>query len=519
MNYIRKNHKMNLIVPVFLMMFSIGLFAQNYLSGQIIVDPNRPQWLKYHGGGPFFMCGPGDPEGFLYRGNRNPDGTRNGDQLTLINKLVGTNANCIYLMAIRSHGGDGELDENPFINSDPIQGLDYDILDQWETWFTAMDENEIVIYFFFYDDNASIWNTGDVVESDEKNFIHTIVNYFEHHKHLIWCVAEEYEEKFSPSRASKIAGEIKAADDYEHVVAIHKLEGIDFSEFASDPNVDQFAIQFDAESPEGYHQGMLNAWGDANGRYNLNFSEGHPDIFGADARKRAWAVAMGGAYVMHLGWDIQRNSITELQDCGRLRKFFELTNFNKMAPHDQLKFGATKYVLAFPDSSYILYTDFSGKIGIQNIDEGLYNFLWFDPVDGDQEVVTNVHLSEGDNLFTRPTKIGDEVALFLSRGNIPVSVLDNSSSSIQDNFRLQQNYPNPFNPVTYIKFFLKESTQVSLSVYDTLGREVDTIYNNDWLPGGDYEVSFNGSQLESGIYFYHFDTKFASESRKMVLLR
>lgn len=49
------------------------------LDGQIIVDPNNPSWLKYNGGGPFFLAGPGDPEGFLYRGALNADGTRNGD--------------------------------------------------------------------------------------------------------------------------------------------------------------------------------------------------------------------------------------------------------------------------------------------------------------------------------------------------------------------------------------------------------------------------------------------------------
>jgi len=49
------------------------------LRGQIIVDPDHPQRLKRRGGVPFFMCGPGDPEGFLYRGKRRPDGTRDGN--------------------------------------------------------------------------------------------------------------------------------------------------------------------------------------------------------------------------------------------------------------------------------------------------------------------------------------------------------------------------------------------------------------------------------------------------------
>ncbi|HUW81514.1 MAG TPA: hypothetical protein VMZ31_01810 [Phycisphaerae bacterium] len=108
------------------------------LPGQVVVDADHPQWLKRHGGGPFFMCGPGDPEGFLYRGTRNPDGTRNGDQMALIEKLKGTGANCVYLMAVRSHGGDGDSTHNPFVDSDPTRGLDQDILNQWEAWFVEM---------------------------------------------------------------------------------------------------------------------------------------------------------------------------------------------------------------------------------------------------------------------------------------------------------------------------------------------------------------------------------------------
>ena len=49
--------------------------GQGPLPGQIVVDPDHIQWLKRAGGGSFFMCGPGDPEGFLYRGTLNPDGT------------------------------------------------------------------------------------------------------------------------------------------------------------------------------------------------------------------------------------------------------------------------------------------------------------------------------------------------------------------------------------------------------------------------------------------------------------
>jgi len=126
-------------------------------GGHIIVDSEHPQWLKRKGGRPFFMCGPGDPEDFLYRGKLRTDGTREGDQAELIEKIKGTGANCIYLMAVRSHGGDGDKTHNPFVNNDASKGVNPKVLEQWEEWFSEMDRNGIMIYFFLYDNSTRIW--------------------------------------------------------------------------------------------------------------------------------------------------------------------------------------------------------------------------------------------------------------------------------------------------------------------------------------------------------------------------
>jgi hypothetical protein len=135
------------------------------LPGQIVIDPEYPAWLKREGGAHLFICGPGDPEDFLYRGQRNSDGTRTGDQMALIEKLARYGGNCIYMQIVRTHGGDAGDDptQNPFVDSDPKKGLDARILAQWEEWFTAMDEHGILTYLFFYDDSASIWDTGNRV--------------------------------------------------------------------------------------------------------------------------------------------------------------------------------------------------------------------------------------------------------------------------------------------------------------------------------------------------------------------
>jgi CubicO group peptidase (beta-lactamase class C family) len=384
--------------------------------GQIIVDPEHPQWLSREGIGPFFMCGPGDPEDFLYRGKLKPDGTRNGDQMQLIDKMKDTGANCIYLMAVRSHGGDGDKTHNPFVDNDPGKGINPAVLEQWQMWFTEMDKNGIVIYLFFYDDSARIWNTGDRLSREEKEFIHSLVNQFEHHRNLIWCIAEEYQEAFSAKRVRNIAAEIRTADDYNHAIAVHKLNGLDFSEFADDSNIDQFAIQYNVKAAEELHAGVVQAWKNARGRYSLNLSEAADWGSGTESRKKCWACAMGGAYVMILGMDIATTAKSDLEDCGRLVHFFESTNFNEMSPHDELSFGGTKYVLAQPGRSYITYApELQGKIGLKNIKAGLYKFSWFDCVTGKEITQEEVKVTGGDQSWDKPRGIGNELAVYIRR--------------------------------------------------------------------------------------------------------
>jgi hypothetical protein len=86
-------------------------------------------------------------------------------------------------------------------------------------------------------------------------------------------------------------------------------------------------------------------------------------------------------------------------------------------------------------------------------------------------------------------------------------------------FSLGQNYPNPFNPSTHIEFFVPETALTSLRIYDLLGREVATLVSDKELPAGKYEVSFEASDLASGMYIYILIVGRHAESRKMVILR
>lgn len=400
---------------VVLTMVPVLAHGKQPMSGQIVVDAEHPQWLRYHEGGPFYMAGPGDPEGFLYRGRLQASGTRRGDQKKLIRRLSKTGANSIYLMAVRSHGGDGDDTHNPYIGHNPANELNPKVLNQWEKWFKRMDRNGIVIFFIFYDDSARIWDTGDKVSPAERSLFEQLVDRFEHHKHLIWVVAEEYQERYTAARISRIAAVIRKADDYDHPIAVHKLTGLTFDEFANDKNIDQFAIQYKPDSVEEVHEAMQVAWREAKGRYNINLAEVHPPVTGAAARKRAWAAAMSGAYVMAYEMDIASTKANDMKDLGRLARFMESTDFFRMAPRDSLAMAETEYMLAKPGKSYIAYSSKgNGPLGVKNLKAGTYLLYWFDAVTG-TEFEDMVELAAGDHRFPRPSGYGKEVALHLLR--------------------------------------------------------------------------------------------------------
>lgn len=85
-------------------------------------------------------------------------------------------------------------------------------------------------------------------------------------------------------------------------------------------------------------------------------------------------------------------------------------------------------------------------------------------------------------------------------------------------FELSQNYPNPFNPSTVISFSLPMASDVVLKVYNAFGQEVAVLADNSFSAGA-HTVSFNGSELSSGIYFYSLIANNQTITRKMMLLK
>ena len=94
----------------------------------------------------------------------------------------------------------------------------------------------------------------------------------------------------------------------------------------------------------------------------------------------------------------------------------------------------------------------------------------------------------------------------------------NETVSLPNNFELRQNYPNPFNPTTRIDYTIAQASKVILDVYDILGRHIQTLVNNEQVPGR-YSVQFDGSKLSSGVYIYRLQAGSFIGAKKLIILK
>jgi len=93
-----------------------------------------------------------------------------------------------------------------------------------------------------------------------------------------------------------------------------------------------------------------------------------------------------------------------------------------------------------------------------------------------------------------------------------------NEKEIPDKYLLSQNYPNPFNPSTKIRYSIPKTTEVSLKVYNVLGREIETLVDGV-LQAGEYNTDFSSSKLSSGVYFYRLNAGDFVQTKKMVVVK
>ncbi len=175
----------------------------------------------------------------------------------------------------------------------------------------------------------------------------------------------------------------------------------------------------------------------------------------------------------------------------------------------------------------------------QMLSTGPFELIKDQPVD----IIAAYHFSKGET-STESVILGLAKAEELLNNFRPNGVDERNENNLADKFDLEQNYPNPFNPTTTISYVIASpdlsgrgnlsngqrqiassqaprndgTVQVSLKVYDILGREVATLVNKKQTPGK-YSVQFNGRSLASGVYFYTLKVGDFVQTQKMVLMK
>lgn len=131
---------------------------------------------------------------------------------------------------------------------------------------------------------------------------------------------------------------------------------------------------------------------------------------------------------------------------------------------------------------------------------------------GEYSAIIRVHTNDPDNAV---------VDIPLTANITTVSNDDNSVEIVNSN--LSQNYPNPFNPETTISFFVSQSSEVEITVYNLKGSKVKTLVRDSFSPG-EHSVVWNGlnnqgQEVASGVYLYKMKTGQFSRTKKMILVK
>jgi len=135
-------------------------------------------------------------------------------------------------------------------------------------------------------------------------------------------------------------------------------------------------------------------------------------------------------------------------------------------------------------------------------------------------VYTDMHPLAGQTAYyvLRAEDIHGNLSSVSNQVSAVATGVENQHSGIPTEYSLGQNYPNPFNPTTVISYQLPVVSNVTLRVYDVLGREVETLVN-ERQTAGNYSVTIDARDLPSGLYFYRLQAGSYTATKKLLLLK
>jgi hypothetical protein len=214
---------------------------------------------------------------------------------------------------------------------------------------------------------------------------------------------------------------------------------------------------------------------------------------------------------------------------------------------DKLDQNNWEYSLVYPGDSTIIQsmtiTDSAGVVDTSfSPNTAFVSKMWARDTDFDKDgkedmILVYQALNDSTEITTRTwngSSYDEVVTNVLNPKRYSFKILEQSTGTgievkdisfvVPDDYKLEQNYPNPFNPTTTIRFSLPLDKEISLVVYDMLGREIKTLIANQEFQKGSYEVSWDatnnfGTKVVSGNYIATLKFGNFTKSIKMMLLK
>ncbi len=174
------------------------------------------------------------------------------------------------------------------------------------------------------------------------------------------------------------------------------------------------------------------------------------------------------------------------------------TSFGNFDGITRDQFGNT-YVATYSNSGCIYRYDPEFALGPELISSG-------------HQGPAGIDYNQRDNILAVPNFYGNTVDF------IPIAVTSTGNIETPDRVNFSRNYPNPFNAYTVIEFNLTEPENVTLEIFDNLGRRLGILLDSDY-PAGEHRAIWNPEGLSSGIYFYRISSGRYEQTRKMILLK
>jgi hypothetical protein len=159
--------------------------------------------------------------------------------------------------------------------------------------------------------------------------------------------------------------------------------------------------------------------------------------------------------------------------------------------------------------TYNVYNETNG-IHFSSTDRDSGEFNWEAPPGGTGEVRLYIAGHQG-------SRSGPNSTIVLTSTE-QTTAIDDVTFSMPDRYYISQNYPNPFNAATTIKYGIPERSHVTIEIYDILGRQVETLVDEE-RPAGQHQIVWRADNQPSGVYFYHIQAGEYESSDKMVFLR